>query len=60
MGFMERLQNAEAMVWKLLTVAEKSWRKLNAPNLLKAVYDGSCFKDGVAVKTGSEETRIAA
>jgi transposase-like protein len=56
----KKVENAEAMVWKLLTVAEKSWRKLNAPNLLKAVYDGSRFKDGVAVKTRSEETRIAA
>ena len=56
----KKVENAEAMVWKLLTVAEKSWRKLNAPNLLKAVYDGSRFKDGVAVKTRVEETRIAA
>ena len=57
----KKVENAEAMVWKLLTVAEKSWRKLNAPNLLKAVYEGSRFKDGVAiVKTRSEEKRIAA
>jgi putative transposase len=56
----KKVENAEAMVWKLLTVAEKSWRKLNAPNLLKAVYDGSRFKDGVVVKTRAEETRKAA
>jgi transposase-like protein len=56
----KKVENAEAMVWRLLTVAEKSWRKLNAPHYLKAVYDGSRFKDGVAVKTRSEETRIAA
>lgn len=56
----KKVENAEAMVWKLLTVAEKSWRKLNAPSLLKAVYDGSRFKDGVAVKTRVGETRIAA
>src|SRR3989304_4958434 len=56
----KKVENAEAMVWKLLTVAEKSWRKLNAPNLLKAVYDGSRFKDGVAVKMRVEGTRIAA
>lgn len=56
----KKVENAEAMVWKLLTVAEKSWRRLNAPNLLKAVYEGSRFKDGVAVKTRSEESRIAA
>lgn len=56
----KKVENAEAMVWKLLTVAEKSWRKLNAPNLLKAVYEGSRFKDGVAVKARGEESRIAA
>ncbi|GEM_PF-4092194 len=56
----KKVENAEAMVWKLLTVAEKSWRKLNAPNLLKAVYDGNRFKDGVAVKVGAEAKRIAA
>jgi len=26
--------NAAAMIWKLLTVAERSWRKLNAPELI--------------------------
>jgi putative transposase len=56
----KKVENAEAMVWKLLTVAEKSWRKLNALHLLKDVYDGARFKDGVAVKTRAEETRIAA
>lgn len=56
----KKVEHAEAMVWKLLTVAEKSWRKLNAPGLLKAVFEGSLFKDGVAVKTKVEETRIAA
>lgn len=59
----KKVENAEAMVWKLLTVAEKSWRKLNAPNLLKVVYDGNRFKDGATVKSRkskTEETRIAA
>ena len=56
----KKVENAEAMVWKLLTVAEKSWRKLNAPGLLKAVYEGCRFKDGVAVKTKAEEPRRAA
>jgi hypothetical protein len=48
------------MVWKLLTVAEKSWRKLNTPKLLQDVYEGQRFKDGVVVKTKPEETRKAA
>ncbi len=56
----KKVECAEAMIWKLLTVAEKSWRKLNAPKLLQAVYEGQRFKDGVAVRTKREETRIAA
>ncbi len=55
----KRVDNAEAMVWKLLTVAERSWRKLNAPGLLKAVYEGQRFKDGVAVRMKSEERKAA-
>ena len=56
----KKVDNAEAMTWKLLTVAERSWRKLNAPGLLKEVYEGNRFKDGVAVKRRSEESRRAA
>lgn len=56
----KKTENAEAMIWKLLRVAEKSWRALNAPHLMKDVYDGKCFKDGVAVRTKIEPTRKAA
>jgi hypothetical protein len=56
----KKTENAEAMIWKLLRVAEKSWRALNAPKLMKEVYDGKRFKDGVAVRTRIEPTRKAA
>ncbi len=56
----KKTENAEAMIWKLLRVAEKSWRALNAPHLMKDVYQGKCFKDGVAVRTKIEPTRKAA
>jgi len=56
----KKVENAEAMIWKLLTVAEQTWRKLNAPHLLKDVYDGQRFKDGVAAKSKTEESRKAA
>jgi hypothetical protein len=39
------------MIWKLLLVPEKSWRALNAPRLMRDVYDGKRFKDGIAVCT---------
>jgi hypothetical protein len=47
----KKTDNAEAMIWKLLTVAEQSWRKLNAPELMQDVYHGTRFKDGIAVQT---------
>jgi len=56
----KKTENAEAMIWKLLRVAEKSWRALNAPKLMKEVYDGKPFKDGIAVRTKIEPTRKAA
>jgi hypothetical protein len=48
------------MIWKLLRVAEQSWRALNAPRLMQDVYDGKRFKDGVAVRTRIEPIRKAA
>ena len=56
----KKVENAEAMIWKLLLVAEKSWRALNAPHLMRDVYDGKQFKDGIAVRTKIEPTRKAA
>jgi putative transposase len=56
----KKTENAEAMIWKLLCVAEKSWRALNAPHLMKEVYEGKRFKDGIAVRTRTEPTRKAA
>src|SRR6476646_6696257 len=55
-----KTENAEAMIWKLLCVAEQSWRALNAPHLMKAVYEGKRFKDGVAMPTRMHPTREAA
>lgn len=56
----KKTTNAEAMIWKLLLVAQKSWRALNAPHLMRQVYDGKLFKDGIAVRTTIEPTRKAA
>jgi putative transposase len=43
----KKVDNAKAMIWKLLTVAEKAWRKLNAPELMPMVAAGAEFVDGV-------------
>jgi transposase-like protein len=45
----KKVENATAVIWKMLLIAEKRFRKLNAPELLKEVYEGVEFVDGVAV-----------
>jgi transposase-like protein len=44
----KRVQNATALIWKVLGVAEQSWRRLNAPELLALVLAGQVFTDGIA------------
>jgi len=56
----KKVDNAEAMIWKLLLVAQKSWRALNAPHLMREVYDGKTFKDAIAVSSKTTPTRKAA
>ncbi|MER3424240.1 MAG: IS256 family transposase, partial [Nitrospiraceae bacterium] len=34
-------------IWKVLQVAEQTFRRLNAPRLLPAVYAGTQYVDGV-------------
>jgi len=45
----KRVENATALIWKLLTVAEKRFRRLHAPHLLRDVYEGRKFEDGKPV-----------
>jgi hypothetical protein len=50
----KRVEGAKAIAWKMLQVAEMSWRKLNAPELLSLVASGMRFKDGIRPKSGNE------
>lgn len=43
----KKAENATCVVWKMLTVAQSRFRKLNAPELLKEVWKGVEFVDGV-------------
>jgi transposase-like protein len=45
----KRVEHATALIWKLLTVAEKRFRKLDAPHQLKDVFEGRRFEDGKPV-----------
>ncbi|MBI5307083.1 MAG: IS256 family transposase [Planctomycetes bacterium] len=44
----KKVQNATAMIWKLLLVAEKNFRTLKGYWLLSEIYTGKKFVDGVA------------
>jgi len=45
----KRVEHATALIWKLLTVAEKKFRRLDAPHQLKDVLEGKKFEDGKPV-----------
>ena len=47
----KRVESATALIWKLLLVAEKRVRRLDAPHLLKDVFEGRKFEDGKPVST---------
>lgn len=46
----KKVTSATALIWKLLQVAEKTFRRLNAPELLPLVYTGVKYQDGKQVK----------
>ena len=46
----KRVQGATALIWRVLRVAETRFRKLNAPELLPAVYAGRRYQDGQLVQ----------
>jgi len=47
------------MMWKLLMVGEKNFRRLNSPWLLEDVYGGKKFLDGEMVGDNESGRRAA-
>lgn len=47
----KRIEGAKAIMWKMLQVAEKSWKRLHAPELLPLVSSHVTFKDGVMTQS---------
>ena len=52
-----KVANATALIWRVLMVAEKRFRKLNAPHLMTDVYAGELFEDGAPAE---QRKKIAA
>jgi putative transposase len=55
----KKVVNAEALIWKILMIAEKKFRRLNSPELLEAVHRGQQFVDGIALEERSRTRRAA-
>ena len=50
----QKIESATATIFKLLLVAEKHFRRLNAPALMREVHLGIRFEDGDRVTESSE------
>ncbi len=46
----KNVANATAVLWKLLLVAEQAFRRVKHPELMKGVYDGAQYVDGLEGK----------
>lgn len=46
----KKVENATAVIWKMLLIAEKKFRKLDSPPLMQVVWEGGRFVDGKQVK----------
>lgn len=46
----KRVENARAVIWKMLVIAEKSSRRLDHPELLAELAEGAMYVDGVRAK----------
>ena len=53
----KKIESVTAAIFKLLLVAEKNFRRLNAPELMREVHLGVRFKDGDRV---TESSKVAA
>ena len=46
----KRVENATAVIWKTLLVAEQTFRRLDAPELLAEIAEGATYVNGVRVR----------
>jgi putative transposase len=55
----KKVENATAVIWKTLLVAEKTFRRLNAPELLADVASGVVYVNGVRAVNPDEKKAAA-
>jgi putative transposase len=55
-----KVANATALIWRVLLVAERSFRRLDHPELLAEVAEGAAYEDGVRIARVEPTTAEAA
>ena len=55
----KKVENATALIWKILQVAESTFRKLKGAELLPAVYAGVQYRDGVRQRVSLQQKLAA-
>jgi len=55
----KKVENATVLIWKILQVAESTFRRLKGAELLPAVYAGAQYIDGVQ-RSARRQQKIAA
>ena len=55
----KKVANATAVVWKMLLVAERKFRRINSPELLPAVAAGQQYHDGLPIRVGQHQEAAA-
>lgn len=48
------VDRATAVIWKMLMIAEKRFRRLGAPALMKDVWLGAQYVDGLRIQAAEE------
>ena len=56
----KKVANATALIWRVLMVAERSFRRLDHPELLPELAEGAIYEDGVRVVRVNPATEEAA
>ena len=51
----KRVDRATAVIWKMLMVAERHFRRFTAPELMRDVYDEVRYVDGIPATTVTEQ-----
>lgn len=59
---MKKVANATALIWRVLLVAERSFRRLDHPQLLAEVAEGAQYRNGIRVveKVNTSDQEAAA